>query len=83
MADPKNPAKIINGSDFTSKNVKGSFVRRLAFFDAAEREIFNTADNHANHPASMQVELKPNEELIGVYGVSNDKSTFSSFGFIV
>ena len=74
---------MISGSDFTSKSVKGSFVRRLVFFDASEREIFNTAANHANYPASMEIFLKPNEELIGVYGVSNDKSTFSSFGFIV
>ena len=58
------------------------YIYRIRFMDSAGREVY------VYNPINVSVtttsyQLGVNEELIGVYGVKNRNSWFTSFGFIV
>ena len=77
--DPRRPVRSVQGDDS-----KGSvpFVKSLTFLDERDYEV--GAYNPKRLPRSGTTHvLKENEELIGVYGVSHEKQSFSAFGFIV
>jgi len=60
----------------------GSYTYRIRFIDDAGNEVY--AYNPSNTLVqTTSIQLRDNEELIGVYGVKDKWSWFSSFGFIV
>ena len=55
---------------------------KIRFMDSSGKEVYVYNPSNDNHKTTSYM-LSDDEELIGVYGVKDRRSYFSSFGFIV
>ena len=58
------------------------YTYSIGFLDSAGTRVYDYNPSNSNIP-TKKYQLGYNEELIGVYGVKDKKSWFTSFGFIV
>ena len=63
-----------------SQDAKGMW--RIQFMDKARNMLYEYNPDRHNHGTTV-FEMAANEELIGVYGVKDKQSYFTSFGFLV